>query len=140
MKILIRNVLALIVGFLLGSVINIAIVMFGPILIPTPPGVDATDMETLAATMHLFEPKHFIAPFVAHALGTLVGSFTAYQIALSYRRLFAYLIGGTFFVGGFSMVIMIPSPLWFSLLDLFGAYLPMAWLGIFIGRRISASK
>jgi hypothetical protein len=140
MKILIRNVLALILGFLLGSVVNMTIIMLGPILIPPPPGVDGTNLESLVATMHLFEPKHFVAPFVAHSMGTLVGALTAFLIALSYGRLFAYLIGFTFLIGGFSMVIMIPSPLWFSLLDLIVAYLPMAWLGIFIGRRISASK
>ncbi len=54
MKTLIRNVRALIVGFLLGSAVNMAIVVFGPMIIQPPPGVDVPSMENLATTMHLF--------------------------------------------------------------------------------------
>ena len=133
MKTVIRNVLALIVGILVGSAVNMALVMLGPMLVPAPPGVDVTSMESLAATMHLFEPKHFIAPFLGHAAGTFVGALLAFFIAVSYRQVFAYVVGGAFLVGGASMVLVIPSPIWFTLLDLIVAYIPMAWLAIRAG-------
>jgi hypothetical protein len=31
---------------------------------------------------------------------------------------------------------MIPAPMWFIALDLAVAYLPMAWVGVSLGRRI----
>ena len=34
-----------------------------------------------------------------------------------------------FLIGGAMDVMMLPSPQWFSITDLAGAYFPMAWLG-----------
>jgi hypothetical protein len=42
---------------------------------------------------------------------------------------FALAIGFFFLIGGIMNVFMLPSPLWFTILDLAGAYIPMAWLG-----------
>ena len=77
----------------------------------------------------LFEPKHFIMPFLAHALGTLVGAFLAGSIAINHKMKFALGIGVFFLAGGITNVFMLPSPTWFILFDLILAYLPMAWLG-----------
>jgi hypothetical protein len=33
------------------------------------------------------------------------------------------------------MVMILPSPLWFTLTDLLLAYLPMAWLGIKLAKK-----
>jgi len=43
---------------------------------------------------------------------------------------FVYLIGFLFFIGGVMAVNMINAPLWFDVLDLSLAYLPMAWLSL----------
>ncbi|PKP15710.1 MAG: hypothetical protein CVU07_09270, partial [Bacteroidetes bacterium HGW-Bacteroidetes-23] len=80
-------------------------------------------------SMHLFEPKNFVFPFLAHALGTLVGAFLAAKIAANHKMKFAYGIGFFFLLGGIANVFLLPSPTWFTLLDLIGAYLPMAFLG-----------
>jgi hypothetical protein len=79
--------------------------------------------------MHLFEPKHFIFPFLAHALGTLVGAAVAARIAASRKFELAMAIGALFLAGGIGSVMMLPSPTWFNVLDLVGAYFPMAWIG-----------
>jgi hypothetical protein len=80
--------------------------------------------------MHLFEPRHFVMPFLAHALGTLVGALAAYVIAATYKAQIAYAIGVLFLCGGVAASFMIPAPAWFVALDLLAAYIPMAWLGI----------
>jgi hypothetical protein len=105
-------------------------------VIPPPAGVDVTTAEGLSKGMHLFEPKHFIVPFVAHALATLVGALVAYLIAASYKVHIALVIGVLFLCGGIAASIMIPAPAWYIAVDLLAAYLPMAWLGIKIGRRV----
>src|SRR5262245_44919217 len=139
MKIL-RNTLAVVVGLIVGGAVNMAVVIASPLVIPPPAGVDVSDPQSLSASMHLFEPKHFIFPFLAHALGTLVGAVVAFLVAASYRPVFAYVIGAFFLLGGIAAARMIPAPTWFVILDLAAAYVPMAWVGTMLGRRIAGQK
>lgn len=133
---LLRNLAALLSGLVAGSMVNMLLVSISPALIPPPAGVDVTNAESLSLGIDLFEPKHFIMPFLAHALGTLVGAWVAYLIAASYKNRFAYAIGVFFLCGGIAASLMIPAPLWFITLDLVVAYLPMAWLAMLFGQRI----
>jgi hypothetical protein len=98
--------------------------------------VDVSSPEGLSKAMHLFEPRHFIMPFLAHAVGTLAGALAAYLIAASYKAQIAYVIGAVFLCGGLAASFLIPAPTWFIALDLLAAYLPTAWLGIQIGTRM----
>ncbi len=68
-------------------------------------------------------------PFLAHAIGTLVGAFIAALIAVNHKMKFALAIGIFFLIGGIINVMMLPSPIWFAILDIVGAYIPMAWIG-----------
>ena len=131
-----RNTLALVAGIVIGGVVNMALINLGPSLIPPPAGVDVNNAESLIKAMPLFEPRHFVMPFLAHAIGTLAGALVAYLIAASHKALIAYFIGAAFLCGGIAASFMIPAPGWFVALDLLLAYLPMAWLGIRIGQRL----
>ena len=124
---IIRNILAVIAGGIVGSVVNIGIIMISGSVIPPPEGADVTTMEGLQASLHLFEPRHFLMPFLAHALGTFAGSLLAALIAANHKMLFALVIGVFFLAGGIGNVFMLPSPVWFTIVDLAGAYFPMAW-------------
>jgi hypothetical protein len=124
-----RNILGIVVGLVLGSVVNMAFVTISASVIAPPPGADMTTVEGLTAAMPRLEPKHFVFPFLAHALGTLVASLVAVSIAVSHRMKIALGIGGLFLVGGIAASMMIPAPAWFIALDLVAAYLPMAWIG-----------
>ena len=137
---ILRNVLAVIAGIAIGSVVNMTLITLSPSLIPPPAGVDVTDAESLSKAIHLFEPRHFVMPFLAHALGTLAGALAAYLIAATYKAPIAYAIGALFLCGGIAASFMIPAPAWFIALDLLVAYLPMAWLGIQIGARLQAGS
>lgn len=131
-----RTALALVLGIVIGGGVNMAIVMLGPALIPAPPGADMTTAEGLKAAMPLLEPKHFLMPFLAHALGTLAGALAGAMIAAARRTVVAYVIGAFFLAGGIAASVMIPAPAWFKALDLVVAYLPMAWLGLSIVNRL----
>ncbi|MGV3696769.1 hypothetical protein [Flavobacterium sp.] len=122
-----RNILAVILGLFVGSAVNMAIIMVSSSVIPPPDGADLKTVEGLKAAMPLMEPKHFVMPFLAHALGTLVGALTAAKIAASYKMRFAIAIGFCFMVGGIMNILMLPSPLWFTIVDLGLAYVPMAY-------------
>jgi hypothetical protein len=130
-----KDVLAFVVGLVVGGMVNMALVMAGPALIPPPSGVDMTTTEGLQASIHLLEPRHFIMPFLAHALGTLAGALVGALLAASRRTIVAYAIGVMFLCGGIAASYMIPAPTWFIVLDLVVAYLPMAWLGLSIANR-----
>jgi hypothetical protein len=105
-------------------------------VIPPPPGADVTTMEGLRASMHLFEPKHFLFPFLAHAFGTLVGALIATLLAPSGSAAPAIVVGVLFFLGGCANVYLLPSPLWFNAVDLLFAYLPPAWAGYRLAGRM----
>lgn len=126
---IVRNILAVIAGFLVGSAVNMAIISVGPMVIPPPEGVDMSDMDKFAENLKLLKSTHFIAPWLAHALGTLVGALIATKVAASHKMKFALGIAVLFLLGGITMVSMFGGPLWFNVLDLIGAYLPMGYLG-----------
>ena len=124
----VKNILAVVAGALFGSAVNMGLIMVSGSIIPPPDGADITTMEGLKASMHLFQPKHFIFPFLAHALGTFAGAFLAAKMAATNKLGIAFLIGLIFLAGGIANVFMLPSPAWFSVFDLLGAYLPMAYI------------
>ncbi len=124
-----RLVIAFVAGWLAGSAVNMGLVMAGGRLIPAPAGVDVTTMEGLKAGMHLFGPENFLFPFLAHALGTLAGAMVATWLTPGRTRGPALAVGIVFLLGGIAVNYMLPGPLWFTLLDVLVAYLPMAWLG-----------
>jgi hypothetical protein len=129
MKTILANTLALLLGLVIGSFVNMGLIMLGGVVIPPPAGVDSSDMESLKAGMHLFELKHFVSPFLAHALGTLAGAMVATRVAVSHKFTFAMSVGVLFLAGGVASVFMLPAPMWFAIVDVLFAYLPMAWLG-----------
>ncbi|MFN0257348.1 hypothetical protein [Pedobacter ureilyticus] len=133
---ILRNIIAVIAGIVFGGLVNSAIIMVSGNIIPPPNGVDVTTQEGLKASMHLFEPKHFIFPFLAHAVGTFIGAYVAARIATK-KILLGMLIGFFFLFGGIWMIVILPSPIWFTLVDLAGAYLPVAY---FAGRIAKGSK
>ena len=137
MPTLLRNVLAILAGIAVGSVVNMGLIMLSPSLIPPPAGVNVSDPESMKASIHLFEPRHFVMPFLAHALGTLAGALVAYLVAATHRARMAYAIGVVFLLGGVAASFMIPAPAWFIALDLLAAYIPMAWLSVRIGERLT---
>jgi len=130
---LLRQVLAVVVGIIVGGCVNMALITLSPVLIPPPAGVDVTNSESLRQSIHLFQPQHFVMPFLAHALGTFAGALVAYLLAATHNRQLAFGIGVFYFCGGLAASFMIPAPLWFIVLDLLLAYLPMAWLAVWLG-------
>ncbi len=128
MKIL-KNILAILAGIIIGSIVNSGLLELGNHLIATPEGFDNSTTEKLVETFHLLKPANFLTVFLAHGLGTLVGAFIAAKIAVTKKRLFSLVIGVLFLIAGITMVFIVPSPMWFNAVDLILAYIPMAWLG-----------
>lgn len=127
---ILRNTLAVIIGIIVGSIVNMSIILISGSIIPAPNGADASTMQGLQKTMHLFEPKHFIFPFLAHAVGTFSGAVTTALLAYNHKTKLALIIGAFFLLGGIVSVCSLPSPIWFTVVDLVFAYIPMAYLAL----------
>lgn len=130
-----RLVVAVIAGFAVGSAVNMALVVLGGSVIPPPAGADVTTTAGLKASMHLLEPRHFLFPFLAHALGTFAGALVAARLAADKAAIAAGIVGVLFFLGGCAAALMLPAPAWFNAADLLLAYGPPAWLGYRLGAR-----
>lgn len=136
-NIIFRNVFGVIIGCVIGGMVNGWIVEYGALVIPYPEGYNLSTMESFKSTFHLLQPIHFVVPFLAHAIGTLIGCILVCKLALSQHKNLALIVAALFFLGGLSMVIILypMSPMWFNAIDLIGAYFPMAWLGYFLANK-----
>lgn len=128
MKPAVKNVLAVLAGLIGGGMVNMGIILISSYVIPPPEGADLKTMEGLKASMHLMQPIHFLMPFLAHAIGTFVGAFLAAKLAATYKMRFALGISAWFMIGGIINIFMLPSPVWFTVVDLGGAYILMGYL------------
>lgn len=134
---ILRNILAVIAGIVVGSVVNYGIIGISGSIIPPPEGADLSTTEGLIEAIPLMQIKHFIFPFLAHALGTFVGALVAGLLAATHKMKLALLIGVVFLIGGITMVFMVPSPTWFTIVDLVFAYIPMAFIA---GKLVTKKK
>jgi uncharacterized membrane protein YqgA involved in biofilm formation len=128
-----KNILAVIAGLVVGSVVNMGLITIGMVVVPLPEGTDVSTMEAVREAMKTFTPVNFIFPWVAHALGTLVGAFIAAKMAASNKMKLAMVIGMLFLLGGIAMILNCGGPTWFIASDLILAYIPMAWIGGTLG-------
>ncbi|MBT8256989.1 MAG: hypothetical protein KJO49_00845 [Bacteroidia bacterium] len=135
-KPVLRNILAVVFGWIAGSMVNMGLIQVGHTIYPIE-DVDLSDMEALAEVMPTLTSEYFIFPFLGHAIGTLAGATFAALIAANRKMLFALVIGLLFLAGGIYVNIIIPGPTWFTVADLVLAYIPMAWLGGKLGMRLS---
>jgi hypothetical protein len=124
---ILQNIFAVITGGVIGSVVNMSLIIVSPKVFPLPELSDPMNAMN-------WDLKFFIFPFLAHALGTLAGAFLAAKIAATHKQILGLLIGGFFLIGGIMMVFLLPAPTWFIVLDLVIAYIPMAWLGMRLAR------
>ncbi len=136
---IIKNILAVIFGWIGGSIINMGLIKIGHGLFPIE-GIDLNDMNALAEVMPTLEFKYFIFPFLAHALGTLVGAAIAGLIAANNKMKFSLSIGGLFLLGGIMVNYLLPGPTWFAVVDIVVAYIPMAWFGGILAGKLSKKQ
>jgi hypothetical protein len=125
---ILKNIFIFIGSIILGVLANSAIVTISPFFIHQPEGVDVKNIKSIADNISLYEPIHFLMPYLAHAIGTFVAAYFVSRFAVNHQFKLAILCGVLFLLGGIMAVKMIPnSPLWFNVLDLMTAYIPMAW-------------
>lgn len=139
MHIFFRSFFSIIIGFTIGSAVNMLFIELGNYLFPIP-GVNPQNLVDLKISFPSLDFKYFIFPFLAHSIGTLSGAFITTQIAKKHQLLLSIIIGVLFLFGGIYMVFLLSGPVWFIISDLLIAYIPMAWFGFKISLMIVKIK
>ena len=135
MKTWLQRLLALAVGLFAGGGVNMGLITLGNNIIPLPAGADTSTTEGLRQAITMFGPEHYVFPWLGHAVGTFIGVLVSVLIQRNNSMIIPIIITSAFLIGGLLMVIQIPSPLWFDIIDLVGAYLPMGYLGYRLTQR-----
>lgn len=91
------RILLIAAALYVGGAVNMGIITLSPQLIPPPEGADLTTEEGLLKAAPLMQPKHFLLPWLAHALGTFVAAVLAAFLAPSIRHYSYWIPGGLFF-------------------------------------------
>jgi len=107
---ILRNILAVVAGVAVGSIVNMGIVTLSPSIVPMDPAIIPGDTESLAENVHLLTTGNFVMSILAHAVGTLVGAYTAARIAISDHKTMAIIVGAIFLLGGVLMCMMLAAP------------------------------
>lgn len=133
---IVKRTIVIILSIFIGAQVNGAFLTIGTYLIPPPEGCNLNTMDGLKAAVPFLQAKHYLFPFLAHALGTLLSALLITRFLKSQQFVFSMMAGVLFLIAGISMVIMLPeTPIWFVLVDLIGAYIPMAYVGNRIARK-----
>ncbi len=125
---MLRNIGAVIVGLILGMIVNITLIMLnGYVLFPMPEGMDMNDPEQMNDYVATLPTMAILVVIAAHLGQAFVGGWVAARLAGSRPMLLAMIIGVLSLAGGvISMVQITTSPKWMYVeLPL---YLVLAWL------------
>jgi len=122
MKQTLKNIAIVILGIIVGMIVNIGLIILGGTIFPP-----SENFEPMNAMNWDF--KYFIFPFLAHSIGTLSGAFIVSKLSNKSSIILPLIVGLYFLLGGIYMITILPAPMWFVLLDVILGYIPMALLG-----------
>jgi hypothetical protein len=123
-----RTFLAIIGGIVAG-VISIGIIQYiGHAVCPVGADFDSTNIEQVAMKMDQIPLGAKLFVLLAWAIGSLVGGFTATNIAQKNALIAAMITGAVLLFFGILNMIMLPHPFWFWIAAIV-VFMPLAWLG-----------
>ncbi len=107
-----QNVLAVIVGLILGSMANMALIMVSATIWEIPPGLDPKDAAGFRAYVETLPPAAFLFAMAAHLSQAIVGGAAAAWLGRSHRVALALVVGALTLAGSVANLVMMPSPAW----------------------------
>jgi hypothetical protein len=100
-----RNILGVVVGLVVGSVANMALVQLNLTLFPMPDGADMNDPVAFAAYVQSLPATAFLLVFAAHCAQAGVGGWVAARIGASRPLVLTV-------VGAILNLVMLSPPAW----------------------------
>ncbi|MGE8533751.1 MAG: hypothetical protein ACN6OJ_04075 [Chryseobacterium sp.] len=128
---MLRRILAVVVGLLVGSICITVVEKIGHYLYPPPAEAAAGDMEALKVYIN---DAPFMALFfiiLAYALAAVVSGFTASKISNNGKSTAAVICGIIFLLITIYMMTSLPTPIWFWIVGI------LVWGLVFAGHKLA---
>ena len=117
-----RNILATIVGLVVGNLAIMGMHYLGMIFYPLPEGVDMSNSQAIAEYISIAPLGSLLFVMFAHIGGTFIAGISTALVSKNIIPI--YIIGSFFTLAGIYNLYMLPHPLWFNIEVLL--YLPAA--------------
>jgi len=110
---ILRNVGAVLLGLIVGSVFNMALIMLNSyVLFPMPEGVTFQDAEAFGEYIKGLPAHAFLLVIVAHLAQAFGGGWVAARVGASRPMMLAMIVGGLSALGGVMNMFTMPAPVW----------------------------
>ncbi len=110
---IVRGVLAVLLGVVVGMVVIGAMEFVSHLIYPLPEGVDPRDIETFKTVIARMPLGAFVSLLVAWAAGAFGGGWLAAWMASSAKTLHGMIVGLLLLSAAVGNMLMIPHPAWF---------------------------
>jgi len=129
-----KNIVAGIAGVVIAGALVWLVEIIGHTVYPPPSDLDFADPDAMRAYMKTVPVGALLFVGGAWFVGTLGGTIAACKIGNAKPLTFAIVVGGLMLIATAANLVMIPHPIWFSILGI-AAIIVGAWLGMTIGAK-----
>ena len=126
---MVRNAAAAVTGLVIAFVLIMLIEKLGHFIYPPPADLDFSDPEALRPYIATLPFLALLFPMIAWVVATFAGTVVASKIGTANPKSFGIIVGGLVLAGTIANLVMIPHPLWFSLVSLV-AVAASAWIAV----------
>jgi hypothetical protein len=130
-----RNIGAVILGLIVGMIVNMLILQINSLFFPLPEGLDPTDYEALKSAMQSQPATAWIGVLAAHLGQAFVGGWVAARLGTDRPVILAMIVGGLSLAGGIANAVMLSTPAW-TWIEM-PLYVVVAWLA---GKQVERSR
>ena len=127
-----KNIAAGVAGVVIAGALVWLVEMIGHSVYPPPADLDFSDPDSMRAYMTTIPLGALLFVAGAWFIGTLGGTVAACKIGSAKPLTFAVVVGGLMLIATAMNLVMIPHPIWFSILGVAGIVIA-AWLGMTLG-------
>ena len=107
-----RTIVAVAVGWFVGSLFNASLVFLNMALYPVPESFDWDDTSGVKAHFETLPVMAFTIVLIAHLGQAFIGGYVAARISKNQVLAVAMIVGGISLIGGIMNTIMLPLPNW----------------------------
>ena len=125
---MIRNILAVIVGVVVGWIVFIVIQAVLPFIFPPTVYLDLNSQAAIEAYMASITPAMFAVVLAGYAIVSFIAGLLIGKVAASKGNLIPFIVGGIFMVGWILNLIALPHPKWVAIVGFF-MFIPFTVLG-----------
>jgi len=125
---MLRNVLAALAGFIVALLVIAGVQYISSILFPMPEGIDLQSAEEIRQWVETLPIAALFLVLLSYALGSFLGGMAIGIIAKNKAVAIAIGVGILLTLAGISNLLVIPHPLWFTVINLV-LYVPLTIFG-----------